>query len=69
MPLGGKTGKKLGAIINNLSRSMVKIFSQLLLYLLWMIDTFHFQLYMLCSMAEIDRYLYFSPVIHFMAFL
>ena len=35
MPLGGKTGKKLGVqidIINTLSMSMVKIFSQLLLY-------------------------------------
>ena len=35
MPLGGKTGKKLGGqidIINTLSMSMVKIFSQLLLY-------------------------------------
>ena len=34
VPLGGKTGKKLGAqidIINTLSMSMVKIFSQLLL--------------------------------------
>ena len=41
--------------------SMVKIFCQLYIfigiYLLWMINTFHFQLYMLCSMAEIDRYL------------
>ena len=72
MPLGGKTGENLGAqidIINTLTMSMVKIFSQLLLYLLWMIDTFDFQLYMLCSMAAIDRYLYFSPVIPFMAFL
>ena len=41
--------------------SMVKIFCQLYIiigiYLLWMINTFHFQLYMLYSMAEIDRYL------------
>ena len=63
VPLGGKTGKKFGAQIdinNTLSMSsLVNIFSQLLLYLLWMIDTFHLQLYMLCSMAEVDRYLYF----------
>ena len=35
VPLGGKTGKKLGAqinIINTLSMSTVNIFSQLLLY-------------------------------------
>ena len=57
VPLGGKTGKNLGAqidIINTLSTSMAKIFSQLLSYLLWMMSTFHFQVYMPRSMAEID---------------
>ena len=61
-PLGGKTRKNVGTqidIINTLIISMVKVFSLLLLPLLWMIDIFHFQLYVLCSMAEIDRYLYF----------
>ena len=53
MPLGGKTGKKLGVqidIINTLSMSMVKIFSQLLLYRVMddrYLSQVHFQLYML----------------------
>ena len=61
MPLGGKTGEKLEAqtdIINTLGMPIVKIFSQLLLYLLWMTDPFHFQLYiMLCISVEIDSYI------------
>ena len=63
MPLGGKTGKKLEAkinIINTLSMSLVKNFSQLILYRI--MDDRYLSLsaiYAICSMAEIDGYLYF----------
>ena len=70
MPLGGKTGKKLGAqidIINTLSMSMVKIFSQLLLYHIMddrylSLSASYLAIYAICSMAEIDRCLYFHQL-------
>ena len=62
VPLGGKTGKRLGTqidIINTLSMSMAKIFSQLLLYHMddryLSLSASELAIYAVWSMAEIDR--------------